>query len=470
VGRPNVGKSTLVNRMCDAGQIGGAIVYNEPGVTRDRVYSAAEWNGRRFQVVDTGGLLFEDEEDSLFASEIREQASIALAESCAVVLVVDGRQGRMGLDEDIATFLRKKWGQLSAIIAVNKCENTQTEASNAAEFWNLGLGEPYACSAVHGNGIAEILDALLPAIDQDWERRRTISSEEDQFKEEELMSVALVGRPNVGKSSLLNRFLGKSRSIVSDVAGTTRDAVDETMQVDHALFRFVDTAGIRRRARVVKHNKGPEEAMVGRALRAVRRSDCALLILDSTVDPTDQDATLARRIKDDGRACVILANKWDIKEDKTETSTLRVAENIRATLSDVNWAEIIFVSALTGQRCLKVYDAVKRAIKNHRARVPTATLNEIIREAMLFQPPPASAARGAGKIYFVSQISVMPPTIVAMCNDPRLFTDNYRRYLERKLRESLDFSGTPIRLILRGKRLREEIRDASKRTTTNNKK
>ena len=470
IGRPNVGKSTLTNRLCDAGNAKGAIVYDVPGVTRDRVYQRAEWQGRVFDVVDTGGLLVDDE-DGLFAEEIREQAAIALRESCAAVVVVDGRQGRMSLDEDIARFLRrrkyfteKKGKGVETILAVNKCENPATEASNAAEFWSLGLGEPMACSAVHGNGVAEVLDALLPAIDKDWEQRRQGGVEVVEEEKEEI-DVALLGRPNVGKSSLLNRFLGQQRAIVSEKAGTTRDAVDEAITVDATLFRFVDTAGVRRKARVNRKSDSPEEKMVGRALRAVKRSDVVLLVVDSTAEkPTDQDCALAQRIKQDGRACVVIANKWDIKEEKDEKSTRQVSTIIKDTLSDVNWADILFVSALTGQRCLKVYQAIQAAVQNHRKRVPTAVLNDIIRDAMLWQPPPATAAgSNAGKIYFVSQTAIAPPTIVAICNDPRLFTDNYKRYLERKLRESLDWTGTPIRFVFRGKRLRDEVRDSNKR-------
>ncbi|KAJ8600827.1 hypothetical protein CTAYLR_006405 [Chrysophaeum taylorii] len=453
VGRPNVGKSTLVNRMCDAGTVNGAIVRDEPGVTRDRVYQRATWGGRDFEMIDTGGLLFDDEADALFLEEIREQASLALSESCAAILVVDGREGPTRVDEEIGAFLRKWPRDLPVVVAVNKCEQVLTEAEGAAEFWRLGLGEPIACSGVHGNGVAEVLDALLPAIDGATRR-------DAPRAERAHVDVAILGRPNVGKSCLLNRFLGVQRSIVSSIPGTTRDAVDESVVVDGHLFKFVDTAGVRRKARV---RDPTEEAMVGRSLRAVRRADLVLLVVDSTVEPTDQDAALAERIAADGRACVVLANKWDIKQDKTEKSTREVSKILREALAPVAWAEILFVSALTGQRCLKVYAAIERAVANHRKRVETAVLNEVVRDALLWQPPPASASKGAAKIYFVSQPSVSPPTIVFMCNNPTLFTNNYKRYLERKIRESLPFEGTPIRLVFRGKRLRDEHRDRKRR-------
>lgn len=462
IGRPNVGKSTLVNRICDAGNEGG-IVRDEPGVTRDRIYQAAEWCGRRFEVVDTGGLLFEDDPDALFVDEIRQQASIAIEQSCVAVLVCDGRAGRLRVDEEIASFLRR-WPKvrgrvLPVVVAVNKCENVETEVSATADFWHLGLGEPLPCSAVHGNGVAEVLDALLPALDAEVGGDRHGTSQGEN-SDEGSINVAIVGRPNVGKSSLLNRFLGAPRSIVSAVAGTTRDVVDESLEVDGQIFRFVDTAGVRRKARV--KNK-TEEAMVGRALKAIRRADVALLVVDSTVEPTDQDAALAQRINDDGRACVVLANKWDIKPDKTDKSTRQVATVLRESLAPVAWAEILFLSALTGQRCLKVYAAIDRAVQNHRKRTSTAILNQIVREAMLWQPPPAAPGKGNGKIYYVSQTAVAPPTVVAICNDPRLFSSNYRRYLERKVREALPLTGTPLRILFKGKRLRMEERDASKR-------
>lgn len=463
IGRPNVGKSTFVNRICDAGNSRGAIVRDEPGITRDRIYQDAEWCGREFQVVDTGGLLFDDDNDEVFAKEIRQQAALALEDSCAAILVCDGRDGRLRIDEDIAEYLRKTWPQangrkLPVVLAINKCENVNVEISSTGEFWQLGLGEPLACSAVHGNGVAEVLDALLPALDSEIERRGVEDSTGE--KKEEGVDVAIVGRPNVGKSSLLNRFLGTQRSIVSDVAGTTRDAIDETVEVDGTPYRFIDTAGVRRRARVKE--KTAEALMVSSSFRAVKRSDVVLLVVDSTVEPTDQDAALAKLIADDGRACVVIANKWDVKEDKDEKSTRRVSTLIREQLSAVSWAEILFVSALTGQRCLKTYAAIDRAVASHRKRVPTAVVNQVVRDAMMWQPPP-STPKGSGKIYYVSQTSTKPPTMVAICNDPRYFSPNYKRYLERKIRDSLPFVGTPIKLILRGKRLREEMRDANRR-------
>ncbi|KAJ1460200.1 P-loop containing nucleoside triphosphate hydrolase protein [Pelagophyceae sp. CCMP2097] len=464
IGRPNVGKSMLVNRMCDAGNKNGAIVFDEPGVTRDRVYQRAEWGGREFDVIDTGGLLFEDDEESLFISEIREQATIALREACVAIVVVDGREGLLRIDEEIAAYLRATWKGGSknrkVVLAVNKCESADKEAELVAEFWTLGLGEPFACSAIHGNGVAEVLDAILDPIDEDWKLRKDYKPDTKPY-----IDVALLGRPNVGKSSLLNRLLGDGgqRSIVSDIAGTTRDAVDASLEVDGKVLRFIDTAGVRRKSKV---QDGTEPFMVERSLRAVRRCDVVLLVVDTSAPLTDQDSALARRVSEDGRACVIIANKWDIVDDKDSTSTNRAALEIRDSLPEIaSWAEIVFVSALTGQRCLKIYSAIERAANNHRRRINTATLNDVVRDAMVWQPPPANKiGKGSAKVYYVAQTSSRPPTIVCMCNDPKLFTDNYKRYLERKLRENLGFDGTPVRIVFRGKRLREEQQDAKKRT------
>ena len=463
IGRPNVGKSTLVNRFTDAGR-GGAIAVDEVGVTRDRVYQRAEWCGRVFDVVDTGGLLFDDEESSQFLEEIREQASLALRESCCVVVVVDGRSGIVRTDEDIAGFLRKWPSTIETVLAVNKCESPEKEAEMVADFWPLGLGDPLACSAIHGYGVAEILDACLPSVDAAIELRKQQIETLDAQEAIPRINVALLGRPNVGKSSLMNRFLGpgEKRSIVSNIAGTTRDAVDAELVADDTIFRFVDTAGVRRKARV---GDGTETLMVSRALKAAKLADVVLLVVDATGEITDQDAMLAQRVADDGRACVILANKWDIYDDKNEGSTREVLKTMKETLTAVSWAEVVFCSAETGQRCLKVYDAVKRASASHHHRVSTATLNEVVRDAMLWQAPPAAATgKNAGKVYFVSQTAVAPPTFVCMCNDPKAFPKNYRRFLERKLRESMPFAGTPVRFVFKQRGQRNAERDGKRRS------
>jgi len=517
VGRPNVGKSALVNRLAGT-QSGGAIVADEEGITRDRTYRTADFLGEAFQVVDTGGLVFDDT-DALFAKEIREQAMIAIEESAGVILVVDGQVGPTAMDEELATFLRKEvMGKMPVILAVNKCESDRDGTYLAAQFWNLGLGEPHAVSALHGVGTAELLEDMfegivekgsaikgfgtkvkemeaaqqvLMALDKEEplegedetdvflrkygvgrgnedviQRYEDAMSAFDDVPTMEEINVAIVGRPNVGKSSLLNTIFGSSRAIVSDVAGTTRDSIDAIMERPPpasdpdglpTIYRFVDTAGIRRRGKV---EFGPEFFMVNRALRAIRRADVVLLVLDATAGVTEQDRTLAQKVSDDGRACVIVCNKWDAVIDKDSSTYDKSVKYFREELPQIRWAPILFVSAATGQRCGKIYEAVDSAVEAHRRRISTSVLNEVMRDAILWQPPPSRRNGAQAKIYYGSQVSTRPPTIVVFVNDPKLVNDNYRRYLDRKMRESLDgFESTPIRWMFRGRRVRDVTRN-----------
>jgi len=517
VGRPNVGKSALVNRLAGT-QSGGAIVADEEGITRDRTYRTADFLGEAFQVVDTGGLVFDDT-DALFAKEIREQAMIAIEESAGVILVVDGQVGPTAMDEELATFLRKEvMGKMPVILAVNKCESDRDGTYLAAQFWNLGLGEPHAVSALHGVGTAELLEDMfegivekgsaikgfgtkvkemeaaqkvLMALDKEEplegedetdvflrkygvgrgnedviQRYEDAMSAFDEVPTMEEINVAIVGRPNVGKSSLLNTLFGSSRAIVSDVAGTTRDSIDAIMERPPpasdpdglpTIYRFVDTAGIRRRGKV---EFGPEFFMVNRALRAIRRADVVLLVLDATAGVTEQDRTLAQKVSDDGRACVIVCNKWDAVIDKDSSTYDKSVKYFREELPQIRWAPILFVSAATGQRCGKIYEAVDSAVEAHRRRISTSVLNEVMRDAILWQPPPSRRNGAQAKIYYGSQVSTRPPTIVVFVNDPKLVNDNYRRYLDRKMRESLDgFESTPIRWMFRGRRVRDVTRN-----------
>eukprot|EP00536_Pseudo-nitzschia_multiseries_P005387 jgi/Psemu1/254453/estExt_Genewise1Plus.C_1010021 len=456
LGRPNVGKSAFVNRICGT-QSGGAIVADVEGITRDRTYRNANFLGENFQVVDTGGLVFEDNEKTLFAKEIREQAMVAIDESSGVIMVVDGQVGMTGMDLQIAEFLRKEVlsRNLPVILAVNKCESEKVGALNAAEFWNLGLGEPMPVSALHGVGTAEVLETLFEEIKE----KQSAALPEFGTK----INVAIVGRPNVGKSSLLNAIFGDTRAIVSDMAGTTRDSIDAIMERppdvegdQPTIYRFVDTAGIRRKGKV---EYGPEFFMVNRALRAIRRADVALLVMDATAGVTEQDRILAQKIADDGRACAIICNKWDAVVDKDSSTYDKSVKYIRAEMPQIRWAPILFISAETGQRVGKIYNVVDEAIGAHRKRVSTSVLNEVLRDAILWQPPPARRNGAQAKIYYCNQVSTRPPTVVVFCNDPKLVNDNYRRYLDRKFRESLDgFEATPIRWIFRGRRQRDIMR------------
>ncbi|KAG7371939.1 ribosome-associated GTPase EngA [Nitzschia inconspicua] len=513
LGRPNVGKSALVNRLAGS-HSGGAIVADEEGITRDRTYRQANFLGENFQIVDTGGLVFDDDENTLFAKEIREQAMVAIDESSGVILVVDGQVGLTSMDQSIGDFLRKEvLPRMPVLVAVNKCESEKVGALNAAEFWNLGLGEPVPVSALHGVGTADVLERMFDEIverktagvanfgtkvqrlkeaklklnskkqlpgedDLDYKLRKygigdvaekvlqeyedAMAAFDSQERPEEI-NVAIVGRPNVGKSSLLNAIFGDTRAIVSEIAGTTRDSIDAVMERPAeeegglpTIYRFVDTAGIRRKGKI---EYGPEFFMVNRALRAIRRADVALLVLDATAGVTEQDRILAQKIADDGRACAIICNKWDAVIDKDSSTYDKSVKYIRAEMPQIRWAPILFISAETGQRVGKIYNVVDEAIGAHRKRVSTSVLNEVLRDAILWQPPPARRNGAQAKIYYCNQVSTRPPTVVVFCNDPKLVNDNYRRYLDRKFRESLDgFEATPIRWLFRGRRQRDIMR------------
>ncbi len=443
IGRPNVGKSTVVNRLAG---VQDAIVYDEPGVTRDRVYKRAFWNGRDFLVVDTGGLVFDD--DTEFLPLIREQAMAALAESSAAIFLVDGQMGLTSADEEIATWLRQQ--PVPVVLAVNKCESVDQGITQAAEFWALGLGEPYPISGIHGNGTGDLLDNVityLPPI--------------EEVTEEEEIRVAIAGRPNVGKSSLLNAFVGENRSIVSPISGTTRDAIDMLVERDGRTYRLIDTAGIRKKKNV---EYGPEFFGINRAFKAINRADVVLLVIDALDGVTEQDQKLAGRVADEGRGCVIVVNKWDAVE-KDSYTIYEYEKMVRDRLHFFDWAEVIFISAQTGQRVDKILDLVDIAAEQHKRRVSTSVINEVLEEALRWHTPPTTRQGRQGKIYYGTQVSSRPPAIALFVNDPALFNDNYRRYIERQFRQSLGFSGTPIRLLWRGKKARELERGNVNRAT-----
>lgn len=443
IGRPNVGKSTIVNRLA---QVQDAIVYDEPGVTRDRTYKKAFWGDREFLVVDTGGLVFDD--DTEFLPYIREQALAALAEASAAIFIVDGQMGLTGGDAEIATWLRQQ--PVPVLLAVNKCESLEQGYAQAAEFWELGLGEPYPVSGIHGNGTGELLDELLqflPAV-----------SEEEETEE---IRVAIVGRPNVGKSSLLNAFVGENRSIVSPISGTTRDAIDMVVEQGGRTYRLVDTAGIRKKKQV---DYGPEFFGINRAFKAIARADVVLLVLDALDGVTEQDQKLAGRIVDEGRGCILVVNKWDAVE-KDSYTIYEHEQNVRDRLYFFDWAETIFISAQTGQRVDKILDLVNTSAEQHRRRVSTSVINEVLEDAVSWQSPPTTRQGRQGKIYYGTQVSTAPPTIALFVNDPDLFNDNYRRYIEKQFRKSLGFTGTPMRIFWRGKKVRDLERVSANRAT-----
>ncbi len=433
IGRPNVGKSTLVNRLTGGRD---AIVHDLPGVTRDRTYKPAFWQDREFQVVDTGGLVFDDESE--FLPQIREQAFAALAQSRAAIFVVDGQAGLMAADEELAAWLRQQ--SVPVVLAVNKCESPDQGLMQAAQFWSLGLGEPFAVSGIHGGGVGDLLDELishLPTV--------------EELPETNEIKVAIVGRPNVGKSSLLNAFVGQNRSIVSPISGTTRDPIDMEIERNGQCYRLIDTAGIRKKKNV---DYGPEFFSIHRAFKAIGRSDVVLLVIDAIDGVTEQDQKLAGRIIEEGRACVIVVNKWDAIE-KDSYTIYEHEKHVEDKLYYLSWADTIFVSAVTGQRLEQILEMVNAAAAEHKRRVVTSSINEVIEEAISRQSPPTTRQGKQGKIYYGTQVSSQPPTIALFVNDPQRFGENYRRYMERQFRENLGFRGTPIRLLWRGKKARE---------------
>jgi GTP-binding protein len=443
VGRPNVGKSTFVNRLAENKE---AIVHDEPGITRDRTYRPAYWQDREFVVVDTGGLIFDDETE--FLPLIREQVMAALSEASVAIFVVDGQQGVTGGDEAVANWLRSQ--SVPVLLAVNKCESPNQGTIQAAQFWELGIGNPFPISSIHGSGTGELLDELiqhLPPVEQVEETTET--------------RVAIVGRPNVGKSSLLNAFLGENRAIVSPISGTTRDAIDTVVERNDKTYRLIDTAGIRRKKNV---EYGAEFFGINRAFKAIKRADVVLLVIDALDGVTEQDLKLADRVAEEGRACVIVVNKWDAVEKDTYT-ILSYEKEVKSRLYFIDWADIIFVSAMTGKRVEKIIDLVDIAAEQHQRRVSTAVINEVIEEAISWHTPPTSRQGKQGKIYYGTQVSSQPPTMILFVNDPKRLGENYRRYVERQFRQQLGFKGTPLRLIWRGKSLRDAERNSSNRAT-----
>lgn len=443
VGRPNVGKSTLVNRLTGAMD---AIVHDEAGVTRDRTYRPAFWGDREFTVVDTGGLVFDDETE--FLPLIRQQVMTALAEASVAVMVVDGKEGLMDADTEIANWLRQQ--SVPVVLAVNKCESEQLGMAQAAQFWALGLGEPIPLSGIHGNGTGELLEQVMVHL-----------PEAPSEAETEEIKVAIIGRPNVGKSSLLNAFVGESRSIVSPISGTTRDTIDTVIEQDSKRYRLIDTAGIRRKKNV---EYGPEFFGINRAFKAIRRCDVVLFVIDAVDGITEQELKLAGRIIEEGRSCILTINKWDAIEKDNHT-IYEYEKLVRDRLNFMDWAPIIFVSAMTGQRVNSILSIVDAVFEQHQRRVSTSVVNEVLEEALSWHTPPTTRQGKQGKIYYGTQVSTKPPTFALFVNNPAVFKDNYRRYVERQFREVLGFSGTPLKIFWRGKKVRDVERGTTNRAT-----
>ncbi len=427
VGRPNVGKSHLFNKL--AGQR-ISIVEDTPGVTRDRLYADAEWRGRTFTMVDTGGI--EPSTDNEMLLFMREQARIAIDTADVIVLVTDVRTGVTAADMDVANMLLK--AKKNVVLAVNKMDSTGPADADFYEFYNLGLGEPIAVSAVHGHGTGDLLDACFAFF----------PPEEEEAEEDDLVKVAVVGRPNVGKSSLVNRILREERVIVSDVAGTTRDAVDSFFENDSGRYLFIDTAGLRKKSRVEDR---VEKFSAMRSLDAIERSDVCLVLLDAREGVTEQDTKVAGMVHESGKACILVVNKWDLVEKETKTMD-RQREEIRKALVFMPYAPIVFISALTGQRVPRLFELINYVCEQSAMRIATGMLNSLLGDATARVQPPTDKGRRL-KLYYMTQTGVKPPTFIIFCNDRELFHFSYQRYIENQLRSTFGLEGTPIRLIIR---------------------
>ena len=430
VGRPNVGKSTLFNIFADS-RI--SIVEDTPGVTRDRLYADAEWLDRKFTMVDTGGIEMQNT-DSIAVS-IRQQAEVAIREADVILFVCDARTGITNDDLEVAKMLRQS--RKPVVLAVNKADTPKQEAE-AYEFYNLGIGEPYLISASNRLNLGDLLDAVVEKFPPEGE---------DEDDSEDVIKVAIIGRPNVGKSSIFNDIIGQTRSIVSDVAGTTRDAIDVPVEKDGQTFLFIDTAGMRRKGKI---DEPIEKYSIIRTLRAVDRSDVVLLVLNAVEGITDQDKKIAGYAHEAGKGIVIVVNKWDLYPDKTVMSTEEFTKNIRHELIFMPYANVVYVSALTQQRISRLPEMIKDAAEANAMRIATSVLNQVVTDAVAMNQPPMEKGKRL-KLLYTTQVKVKPPTFVIFCNEPEIMHFSYQRYLENQLREAFGFKGTPINIIVRGK-------------------
>ncbi|HJV46543.1 MAG TPA: ribosome biogenesis GTPase Der [Bacillota bacterium] len=429
VGRPNVGKSTLFNRIVGE-RI--SIVEDTPGVTRDRIYSSAEWLDKHFYLIDTGGIAFDDGEDELI-EHIRYQAELAIDEADVIIFVVDTTTGITQADEEVARMLFRS--KKPIVLAVNKADNP-TRMNELYEFYSLGFGDLIGISSVHGLGIGDLLDEVI----------KHFSDSKDEEYEEDVIRICLIGRPNVGKSSLVNAILGEERVIVSNVAGTTRDAIDTKLTREDQEFVLIDTAGMRKKGKVYETT---EKYSVLRALRAIERSDVCLVVINAEEGIIEQDKRIAGYAHEAGRAAIFVVNKWDALE-KDDKSMQHFAQSIRDHFLFMSYAPMVFVSAKTKQRINQILPKVQEVAEQHAMRIPTSVLNDLIQEATTVTPPPMDKGRRL-RVNYVTQVSVEPPTFVLFVNDRELMHFSYQRYLENKIREAFPFEGTPIRILVRNK-------------------
>ncbi len=427
VGRPNVGKSMLFNRLVGKRV---SIVEDTPGVTRDRIYAECEWSGRRFDLVDTGGI--EPKTDDEMLLFMREQAYIAIDTSDVIILVTDIHTGVTAADKEVADMLLRSAKPI--VLAVNKCDTAGPPPPELYEFYNLGIGDPFAVSAFHGLGTGDLLDECV----------KHFPSEQEVEDDEGLINVAIIGKPNVGKSSLLNEILGEQRVIVSDIPGTTRDAIDSYFENEHGKYNFIDTAGLRKQAKV---NESIEKYSVLRTTIAVQRSEVCLILIDATMGVTEQDTKVAGLAHEAGKASIIVVNKWDLV-DKDEKTMANMEKEVRAGLRYMDYAPILFISAETGQRVHRLFELINRVYEQSNKRVTTGVLNNILSDAMARMQPPSKKGRRL-RIYYITQTGVKPPNFVVFLNDPELFHYSYQRYIENRIRDACGFEGTPVRFTVK---------------------
>lgn len=427
VGRPNVGKSTFFNKICGQ-RI--SIVDDTPGVTRDRIYADAEWCGYNFRLIDTGGI--DEKSDDVFQGNIREQVNIAIDLAEVIVFIVDGKSGLTQTDHEVATILRKT--NKRVVLVVNKLDNFEVE--NTYEFYELGFGEPFPISCEQSKGFGEVLDEIVKDL-----------KKIDESEEEGTIKIALVGRPNVGKSSLTNKILGFDRVVVSPVAGTTRDAIETDFVYDGQKYTLIDTAGLRRQRSYDKQSV--EGYSVIRSMEAIERADVVLIVFDSSEEITEQDVRIAGYVHEAGKPSIIVMNKWDLVE-KDGMTINAYQDKLKDSLSFMSYFKSMFISAKTGKRLTNVIECIKVVYENNSRRIPTGTLNELLSQAMLSNEPPYRNGRRL-KISYITQFKTNPPTFILFCNDASLMHFSYLRYLENRFREAVDFSGTPIKFVTRSK-------------------
>ncbi len=427
VGRPNVGKSTLFNALSGTNL---AIVKDTPGITRDRLYTDVSWLDYNFTLVDTGGI--EPDSKDVILSQMREQAQIAIDTADVIIFLTDARTGLNDSDSKVADMLRRSGKPI--VLVVNKVDSYKNQMMDVYEFYNLGLGEPYPVSATNKQGIGDMLDEVVKHFDADM-----MGDEED-----ERPKIAIIGKPNVGKSSIINRLVGENRVIVSDIAGTTRDAIDTPVKYNGKEYVLIDTAGLRRKNKIKEEL---EKYMIVRTVSAVERADVVCLVIDGEEGITEQDAKIAGIAHERGKGMIVVVNKWDLVEKDNKTVN-EFTKKVRQVLSFAPYAEIMFVSAVTGQRLIKLYDMIDMVTENHSMRVATGVLNEIMTEAVAMQQPPTDKGKRL-KLFYITQVSVKPPTFVIFVNDKELMHFSYTRYIENQIRDSFGFKGTPLKFIIR---------------------